>query len=637
MSRRRYVRSRRTTIAPGDMLMAYSDGITEAEDPAGSPFDEQGVKRVRRRMASAIRAELGAGAVRGGRGAHARDTALRRRPDRRSCCGDAAVAARLSRVTARPWTSHAFPSCVAVDRHCPLFGMAAVSSRAAAQQPDPSVAVQPAPVDSTLAAHRRGARRGDKAGSRAPVRPIGLGAGGRRRGGTALDSTWRASPMPSFANAIAPRSRRAARRGLSPASSTLHRARPAAGASSRGGWTCASAAATSAARRGNRAAARLSSSTACFASRSTPRSSTTSGTSTSRPRTRRCDPDPAPPSSPRPTAGVTAIVVLGDGDMLFSPKPAAERGSSGSSAAPRSATQRSTMCSCALNPSDAATDCRRAARVPRPIGPRATLRARQRGVQRAGRQVVRPGPNDLSRDTGRSCRRTATSSSRSGRATSRHAHLRAIGGRGRGHLAVRSQRASRTSRSTPRSASWRRAAAATTKTTIARLRRPSTTTSTCPSTRSASGSRAAPAATARPQRRAGDADAAARRAAGRARRTPTSSDGCSPCASAARTRLVSLPTPRPQGRRSPHRSYAGRLPPQALDREAIAMQGQSSPSRKTPGARCREPRFVYSNRATGIRRRGHRLRDGDAPGDRARRLATRRQRRPGDLVGPAAG
>lgn len=31
------------TLAPGDRLVSFSDGITEAEDPAGQPFDEQGV------------------------------------------------------------------------------------------------------------------------------------------------------------------------------------------------------------------------------------------------------------------------------------------------------------------------------------------------------------------------------------------------------------------------------------------------------------------------------------------------------------------------------------------------------------------------------------------------------------------
>jgi serine phosphatase RsbU (regulator of sigma subunit) len=34
-----------THLAPGDLLVAYSDGITEAEDRAGRPFDEDGLER----------------------------------------------------------------------------------------------------------------------------------------------------------------------------------------------------------------------------------------------------------------------------------------------------------------------------------------------------------------------------------------------------------------------------------------------------------------------------------------------------------------------------------------------------------------------------------------------------------------
>ena len=32
-------------LEPGDALVMYSDGITEAEDPAGEPFDETGLVR----------------------------------------------------------------------------------------------------------------------------------------------------------------------------------------------------------------------------------------------------------------------------------------------------------------------------------------------------------------------------------------------------------------------------------------------------------------------------------------------------------------------------------------------------------------------------------------------------------------
>src|SRR5205823_574554 len=34
-----------THVAPGDTLLMYSDGITEAEDPSGQPFEESGLER----------------------------------------------------------------------------------------------------------------------------------------------------------------------------------------------------------------------------------------------------------------------------------------------------------------------------------------------------------------------------------------------------------------------------------------------------------------------------------------------------------------------------------------------------------------------------------------------------------------
>jgi serine phosphatase RsbU (regulator of sigma subunit) len=36
--------AQRAAMAPGDMLVLYSDGITEAEDPRGRPFDETGLR-----------------------------------------------------------------------------------------------------------------------------------------------------------------------------------------------------------------------------------------------------------------------------------------------------------------------------------------------------------------------------------------------------------------------------------------------------------------------------------------------------------------------------------------------------------------------------------------------------------------
>jgi len=41
-----------TTLEPGDLLVFYSDGITEAEDPSGQPFEESGLEQVLERHAS---------------------------------------------------------------------------------------------------------------------------------------------------------------------------------------------------------------------------------------------------------------------------------------------------------------------------------------------------------------------------------------------------------------------------------------------------------------------------------------------------------------------------------------------------------------------------------------------------------
>lgn len=51
-----------TVLAPGDMIVLYSDGITEAEDPAGQPFEETGLELVIERSAgkpaSAVAADV---------------------------------------------------------------------------------------------------------------------------------------------------------------------------------------------------------------------------------------------------------------------------------------------------------------------------------------------------------------------------------------------------------------------------------------------------------------------------------------------------------------------------------------------------------------------------------------------------
>jgi phosphoserine phosphatase RsbU/P len=48
-----------TSLGSGDLLVLYSDGITEAEDPAGQPFDEAGLQRVIEARAMADPAVLG--------------------------------------------------------------------------------------------------------------------------------------------------------------------------------------------------------------------------------------------------------------------------------------------------------------------------------------------------------------------------------------------------------------------------------------------------------------------------------------------------------------------------------------------------------------------------------------------------
>jgi sigma-B regulation protein RsbU (phosphoserine phosphatase) len=52
-----------TTLEPGEMLVMYSDGITEAEDPQGHPFDESGLELVVERLAAAPAADIGMGVL----------------------------------------------------------------------------------------------------------------------------------------------------------------------------------------------------------------------------------------------------------------------------------------------------------------------------------------------------------------------------------------------------------------------------------------------------------------------------------------------------------------------------------------------------------------------------------------------
>jgi sigma-B regulation protein RsbU (phosphoserine phosphatase) len=47
-----------TTLEPGETLVLYSDGITEAEDPAGQPFEEAGLEMIMERTAQTQPAEM---------------------------------------------------------------------------------------------------------------------------------------------------------------------------------------------------------------------------------------------------------------------------------------------------------------------------------------------------------------------------------------------------------------------------------------------------------------------------------------------------------------------------------------------------------------------------------------------------
>jgi phosphoserine phosphatase RsbU/P len=49
-----------TILSPGDMLVLYSDGITEAEDPAGQPLEDTGLESIVERSSAASPAEIGA-------------------------------------------------------------------------------------------------------------------------------------------------------------------------------------------------------------------------------------------------------------------------------------------------------------------------------------------------------------------------------------------------------------------------------------------------------------------------------------------------------------------------------------------------------------------------------------------------
>ena len=72
-SRVRPTKRRSTTIGNGETLVLYSDGITEAENPEGQPFEESGLERVVTTYTRRSPRRRSAPSVQGGR-AHARDS-----------------------------------------------------------------------------------------------------------------------------------------------------------------------------------------------------------------------------------------------------------------------------------------------------------------------------------------------------------------------------------------------------------------------------------------------------------------------------------------------------------------------------------------------------------------------------------
>ena len=53
-----------TMLGPGDLLVMYSDGITEAENPQGEPLEESGLEQILERHATESPADIGASVVR---------------------------------------------------------------------------------------------------------------------------------------------------------------------------------------------------------------------------------------------------------------------------------------------------------------------------------------------------------------------------------------------------------------------------------------------------------------------------------------------------------------------------------------------------------------------------------------------
>jgi len=102
--------AQRGRLGPGDLLVLYSDGITEAESPSGAPFDEEGlVALIRAHASNPSLPEVGQAIIKAVE-RHARDVRfaddltvlLARRPDDRDSKGrDSGLGTRDSELN--PW------------------------------------------------------------------------------------------------------------------------------------------------------------------------------------------------------------------------------------------------------------------------------------------------------------------------------------------------------------------------------------------------------------------------------------------------------------------------------------------------------------------------------------------------------
>ena len=96
--------SAETVLSPGDLLVFYSDGITEAEDPSGQPLEETGLELVLERHADKTSAAIGA-EVLAAVHAHARrarfadDLTIRRSSGRRN--GPDEISSRILSLSCR--------------------------------------------------------------------------------------------------------------------------------------------------------------------------------------------------------------------------------------------------------------------------------------------------------------------------------------------------------------------------------------------------------------------------------------------------------------------------------------------------------------------------------------------------------